>query len=1517
MKKHNRLSAGVLAAALALNAPAALLMQVPVFAEEQESTEYVFDGTASTRVLWDQPLPDASNDTMIWKGEFKTSSINGIAALMSVCGTGHANDYLTLYVRPGMIGFEFRDYSGTGKSANVQTAATVDDGQWHSYEMRVSPKGYKVILDGQEVINNTTLPPLTSMNCFSEKHLYLGGMNRTGSTSNWYFNGSMRNVSVEGALLNRTMIGDLDYAGFSLPAGSQGELLSTELPEWLKKAEKGTFSVQYRANSPDTSGLRALLSVRPAADAQNYATFYVNTANGNIGVEAKGGIGHKYVNFGSAIKDTDWHTVTFRFDGTTMKVSLDGEEKSVEAAGFMQNVTWEADSLYTGGMNRPNVVAASQWNLDGDISRVQIFQEVLTDEETAQLGDVTGSKDSLVGMRGDETVLYAPGYMDSLAYRIPAMVRTEKGTVIAVGDKRNDTQADQNNIDVIVRRKEAGSDTFSEGHVILDAPQLADGQDCTLIDSEMISAVLPDGTNRIFLLVDMFPQTPAALMQSSALSTGSGFVEVNGTKYLALYDDAGKEYTVREEGHIYDDANTDTGYVMETQGDQASGYHDNGNITGPNGEDCGSAYMYSGPTKGRFHVLKTQYLWLTYSDDDGKSWSAPANITGQVKDDWMLFLGTGPGKGIQLENGRLVFSVYSAHANVGGSQASAVIVSDDYGQTWTRKDSPLAAAGVDISTMNDGSQIITENQVVQLNNGDLIMFMRNPSGHVKISRSTDNGDTWSAPESTPVYDSYCQIGAVHTNYQGSEYVILSNPSASGRHNNATTVGLVNEDGTITWNDSKVYSYNHTQYSCLEDLQDGKIGLLYEGDDASGMINLIYTEFDMDYLLSDVEANAPVITNITSTIIRNGEDHPASVKAGDTIRLSIQCDDALFSDAKPVLELEIDGETRTAGYKGGMGTDKLVFEYTVQEGDPQGTVVIDSVLKNARGDSLRSYQNVAMRNIGKMNAAVIGRDWASSLEDVPVVSANAGSETWGAAVNAFDGNTSTIWHSNDDMSTAWILYDLGEEYTLSGFRYLPRQDGSINGIVTDYEVYAGNDPDNLTKVVSNGTFEGNTAWKGASFAPINARYFKFVGISGRSDQAGKSFVSAAELHPTGTEKAPETDKSELNALIEAASALQADRYTPESFAALTEALNAAKAVSANPLASEQEVAEALNTLQAAIGALEEVSMETADKTLLAAAIAYTDGISEEDKAHVNVLVLTELNEALTQAQTVNADAKASQESVDAAWKRLVKAIHMLGFTTDKSALTQLVEQAEAIDLENATEESAAALREAIAFAHSVLDSDTALDAVSIADAMERLQAAIDGLVFNTEYDLSVLQFLYGQCSAITLDDYVPAGQEAFLAAMEQARSVLANPQSQQEIDECVETLSNAWLNLRRKPSEEVLKSLAAYLEQFESLNAGDFTAEEYAALGNLAADIKVSLQDPNFDSRQAERMMERVQKASELIESKTGTAGNTAASKAPAANAASVKTSASVGMQAAGWMAAALGSLAVLLKKRKK
>lgn len=64
--------------------------------------------------------------------------------------------------------------------------------------------------------------------------------------------------------------------------------------------------------------------------------------------------------------------------------------------------------------------------------------------------------------------LFYPDYCGSKFYRIPALVKTEKGTLIAGADKRNTNQEDWGNIDSVIRRKPKDKTEFEEAIVVLD-----------------------------------------------------------------------------------------------------------------------------------------------------------------------------------------------------------------------------------------------------------------------------------------------------------------------------------------------------------------------------------------------------------------------------------------------------------------------------------------------------------------------------------------------------------------------------------------------------------------------------------------------------------------------------------------------------------------------------------------------------------------------------------------------------------------------------------------------------------------------------------------------------------------------------------------------------------------------------------------------------------------------------------------------------------------------------------------
>ena len=132
---------------------------------------------------------------------------------------------------------------------------------------------------------------------------------------------------------------------------------------------------------------------------------------------------------------------------------------------------------------------------------------------------------------------------------------------------------------------------------------------------------------------------------------GTGYKKINGKDYQILLDEDENEYTVRENGIVYDSEGNKTEYQVETRAEAP--YTDMGRLY-KSGEYIGS--IYKGDAE--LSMVNTYYLWMTYSDDDGVTWSLPKDLNPMVKADWMTFFGTGPGAGAQLQSGRLIFTMY-------------------------------------------------------------------------------------------------------------------------------------------------------------------------------------------------------------------------------------------------------------------------------------------------------------------------------------------------------------------------------------------------------------------------------------------------------------------------------------------------------------------------------------------------------------------------------------------------------------------------------------------------------------------------------------------------------------------------------------------------------------------------------------------------------------------------------------------------------------------------------------------
>jgi sialidase-1 len=225
---------------------------------------------------------------------------------------------------------------------------------------------------------------------------------------------------------------------------------------------------------------------------------------------------------------------------------------------------------------------------------------------------------------------------------------------------------------------------------------------------------------------------------------------------------------------------------------------------------------------------QTSQFILVKSEDDGLTWSEPINITSQIKHpDWHLLL-QGPGKGITMHDGTLVFPAQFKNENE--VPHSTLIYSKDHGISWQ------IGTGAKSNT--------TEAQVVELADHSLMLNMRDdrgngPNGRTgtgarSVAITKDLGETWTEhPTSRKALpEPVCMASLIKHTYQGKYLLLFSNPADVYVRHNMTI--KVSEDDGMTW-DEKYHTLIDAGrgfgYSCMTSIDENTIGILYEGSQA--------------------------------------------------------------------------------------------------------------------------------------------------------------------------------------------------------------------------------------------------------------------------------------------------------------------------------------------------------------------------------------------------------------------------------------------------------------------------------------------------------------------------------------------------------------------------------------------------------------------------------------------------------------------------------------------------------------
>ena len=1088
--------------------------------------------------------------------------------------------------------------------------------------------------------------------------------------------------------------------------------------ESLKNLESGTIISRFDTSKGD---IQSLISIGNNTVANGHFHLYV--ADNTVGFEVRNQSGNVATGKASAVLNKGINTVALKVtSGEGYKIFINGKlagEIKTTAATLSAGVVG-VNNVFIGKTDR---ASGNEYPFNGYIDFIDIYGEALSDK---YLIDITGqtvlpSEEEILpeGMKTEPIDLFKPGDLGSQNFRIPALFTTKDGTVIASIDVRNKGGADApwNDIDSAIRRKTLGGE-WEEAQKVIDYPNGASVIDTSLTQDEE--------TGRVFLLVTTFPEN-YGFWQAEA---GSGYTEIDGVKYRSLYDASENLYTIRESGNVYDSEGNITNYNVNVNTMELT--KDNNVVGNVMTASC------------ELKVYGTSYLSLIYSDDDGATWSKPVDINSDIKADWMKFLGTGPGSGIQIKNGeyagRIVFPVY--YTNGAGKQSSAVIYSDDHGETWNMGESPndgrdLGDGSFGNSQTMTGGLELTECQAVEMPNGQLKLFMRNTGSYVRIATSFDGGATWDSEvyEDTNLPEPYCQLSVMNYSKKidGQDAIVFANPKGTGRTNGTVRFGIIKQNGThsngepryeFEWKYNKLVKAGTYAYSCLTELPNGDIGLFYEGTDNKEMS---YIEMSPEYIKFNYESSLEELVDpgkIESIELLDGKN---SYTPGDKITVKLSFDQAVslignknlilkIGDSKIILNPISEGNAREFKFEGTLpttlseGTFNLVLECNN-----------DIEILNTVGKNTTLNGDIELGNSITINKVIDKSDLVKVIENAKNIIEN---ETDKYTESSIDALKEAIAIAEETVANEVATQEQVEvakiavENAISRLEEKVEKPENVNKLALKISIDYANELKEsgaLDEVVPAVVQELNKVLEEAI-----SIYNNELATQDEVDTIFNNLVEVIHML-----EFKQGDKSELENLINSANALNKEDYTEESWSNLEVILQEANKVFADENSMQDEVNEVVDKLQQAIKELEEE--KKVDKSILQGLV---DKVKETDSSKYIPSTWTKFENALEAANSILVNEDVTQEEVDSSYNALLRAYLSLRLTPDKSLLEGLIKEVSSIDLSKYTAKSAEIVEKALEDANKVLNNEEATEK-EVNTALENLKNAKNSLVASSD------------------------------------------------------------------------------------------------------------------------------------------------------------------------------------------
>ena len=759
---------------------------------------------------------------------------------------------------------------GNVRASQIQGAKAVIS--WEASSDNVGVEGYNIYLDGELIA--TTASSSYQLRGLTEGGEYTVEVDAFDLANNVSERGSVR-FTAEAENLIYTLPEPVELDGTE-----GGITLDQDVLDASTDLDELTVTAQFVG----PTSLGSVISFSQSDATANHFHIYANGVT--LGYEMRGEWGN-YNAAVSCLEPGSGNAIAFVADPDTYTFKLFANGELVHTRQLNEG-SWRMLSDYAGALDAVTVgwtprTHTSKYPFVGDILDLNIYSAAFSDEDMTAYTNI-----DVPAPEKEPHMFSATG---SLFYRIPALLTLSDGSLMAAVDARFGSAADSpNNLDTAVVFRQAGEEEWEDATIpfhfldISDKAGAVTNNSASFIDPVIVQA--DDGT--IYLMADAFPYGTG----SARAQAGSGMLTVDGEKYLALTEKGNsvtdmENFTlyIKEDGTVWDsESNTATEYSV----DENFNLYKNGSALTIQQRDPSLQYNGTRVPMNIFYedaelqVYRTSYLWMASSSDGGKTWSAP-QILNDLKLEAESFLGFGPGRGYVISRGeyegRILIPVYSTEGSRG--ERSSVIYSDDNGKTWER--GPATTVTND-AALNPGKT--SEAQFVELPDGTIRMYARGTTGYVGYSDSADGVNYGPFKEDPQL--AYCGNSMVSViNYSktvdGKPALILSCPEhRENRKDGIIRIGLISENTdpssaekyTVDWKYRYEVNRDEFIYSCLTELPDGDIGLLYETHVDNGA-PMNYAEYTLEELLVEEDS-----------VIDSVELSPSQPEPGDEIRVSV-------------------------------------------------------------------------------------------------------------------------------------------------------------------------------------------------------------------------------------------------------------------------------------------------------------------------------------------------------------------------------------------------------------------------------------------------------------------------------------------------------------------------------------------------------------------------------------------------------------------------------------------------------